>query len=91
MTTTTKKKPRKTTPKPGTVTIAVPIADELPPGYVTRHVDVQLNRSQAETLKRIQVELNSRAERLENERFVQSAGDVVRWVVERIIKCESNC
>ena len=65
------------------VTFRLPIGNATKPGYISRHVDLQLNQEQAITLKRLVAGLDAAHARLKNGRVVQTAGDTVRWILEQ--------
>lgn len=53
-------------------------------GYAAGHLDLQLNERQRVALRRLQDELNRKAERLLSGQVVQNANDTVRWLLERL-------
>jgi hypothetical protein len=68
-----------------TVLVGLPV--RLPPNpdvYVSRHVEVRLDRRQATALRRVFDGLNANHARLASGRHVDSAADVVRSILERI-------
>ena len=77
------------------VTVAVPL-EPLPPGYVSRHVDVRVSRAQGQVLKRLLAGLVARHARLpkephqEHARFAQTNADAVRWLLEEIGQREKD-
>jgi len=76
-------------------TLEVPIG-QLPPGYVSQHVDVHVSRGQGQILKRLLAGLIARHARLPREphlphaRFVQTNADAVRWLLEEIGRREGE-
>lgn len=63
--------------------IEVPLGT-IPEGvYITRHVEVQLDHSQACTLRRLVEGLDASGARLANGKRVTAAADVVRWLLEQ--------
>lgn len=67
------------------VTIAVPLADPLPPGQSHRvHVDGHLKGAHGATMIRLRAELNRRGARLRDGRFVQTTPDALKWLLEQV-------
>ena len=64
------------------ITIKVPLFGDFnkPPG----HVDAQLNRKQATTLRQIQHALDMGDYRMANGRHVHTKADVVKWLIDQI-------
>ena len=65
-------------------------------GYCTDHVDLRLTRRQAETLDRLTRALHVRGEHVQRRgydrlpRYVQTPGDALRWLLERIAEEEET-
>ncbi len=69
-----------------TVTVTLPCAAEpIRDCYVGRHADVRMNRAQAEALRRLQLGLDARGDRLASGKRVITTADAVRWLLEQII------
>ena len=83
-------KPASLPPRRATrVSIEVPLSEgtvQLGPG----HIDVQLDRPQAETLRRIYAALNESSVRMKNEKHVNYTVDAVRWLLDEIGKSMQN-
>lgn len=67
-----------------TACIVVPVAAPPSGAYRQRHIDVHLDATQAEGLRRIFDGLQAAAAKLGNGRFINSPADAVRWVLERV-------
>lgn len=74
---------KKLEPEFALVTIAAPIAPEPPTGYCSRHLDVQLDTQQAQTLARLLAGMDKADTRLASGSRVYRQGDVVRWLLEQ--------
>ena len=66
------------------VHIAVPLLTVHRPRYSARHVDVQLDAGQAETLTAVLEALDQDGGRLKSGRRIASAADGLRWLLEQI-------
>jgi hypothetical protein len=66
------------------VTIAAPILSGKPVGYVTNHVETQLDGPQALALRRLQDALDQQGVRLASGLRVQTAASAVRWLLEQM-------
>ena len=66
------------------VTVTIDLAPPDPDVYLKRHVDLQLSLEQRQTLRRVFDAANTAGRRLRNGRFVQSAADAVRYLLEQI-------
>jgi len=64
-------------------TIKVPLGRIQPGGFVVRHVEAVLDKSQAVTLKRITSALRVRNDEQRNGRPIVSGADAVRWILEQ--------
>jgi hypothetical protein len=53
-------------------------------GYHRRNLDVLLTHEQGQMLKRIQLGLEEREAQLKNGKYVSTAVDAVRWMLENI-------
>lgn len=62
-------------------TIDVPVS-EHEHGYCQRHVEARLTQKQAETLRAIRSGLDG--QKMLNGRYVQSAADAIRWILDQI-------
>ena len=69
-------------PKPWTQPIEVPLLGDFDKG--PGHVDAQLNRKQATTLRQIQHALDMGDYRMANGKHVNTKADVVRWLIDQI-------
>ena len=69
-------------PKPWTQPIEVPLLGDFDKG--PGHVDAQLNRKQATTLRQIQHALDMGDCRMANGKHVNTKADVVRWLIDQI-------
>lgn len=67
-----------------TVSIDVPLRIPPTPRYAARHVEVQLDNGQAQTLRSLLDAVDERGERLQSGRRVVSAADALRWLLERV-------
>jgi len=74
--------------KEAAVSVEIPVRDPDPDKYMTTHVNVQLNRQQAYGLRRVFDALNGGAFRMEDGKYVQHAGDVVRYILEKVAAAE---
>jgi len=66
------------------VIIELPVGPPEFDGYVTRHIDIQLDQRQARALRRVFSALHDSAVRLPNGRYVQSSADALRYILEQI-------
>ena len=66
------------------VGIELPLAEVDPGRYATTHVDVQLNATQAQTMRRVCDGMREARAELENGRYVQGPPDVVRHILEQV-------
>jgi len=72
-----------------TIVVRVPIApDPIGPAYVSRRVDIRLDRECAETIERLFRGLDACGERMANGRRVAQRQDAVRWLLESITREE---
>lgn len=70
--------------KADSVILEIQIAEVDENAYRPQHVDVSLNALQGDALKRVRQALQSGGIQLKNGRFVQTAADAVRLILERI-------
>lgn len=66
------------------VHIELPMMPVANTGYVQRHVEVQLDEPQSRALRRVFNALMQRSTVLRSGRFVRSAPDTMRYILERI-------
>lgn len=64
------------------ITIVAPLGAIQMDAHASRHVDVQLDREQANMLKRIRAGCDDQNARLANGRRVVSNADVIRYLLE---------
>jgi len=64
--------------------MTVPLAEPPEGAYRQRHLDIQLDSRQAEALRRMFDGLHASAAKLANDWFVNTPGDAVRWMLERL-------
>lgn len=65
------------------LTLAVPVFDGVIHGYCSEHVDIRLNRAEAELLRRVTLALNQQSARHPNGRLIQGerSGDTLHWLL----------
>jgi len=63
--------------------IELPMTEPSPMAYRARHLEVQLDSAQANTLKKILAGLSTAGNRLKNGRWVQTNPDAIRWILEK--------
>jgi hypothetical protein len=66
--------------------IIIPILYGMDEGYCPRHAYVRMSQNQALTLNRIRLAMGSDGRRLNNGKAVQSAADVLLWMIEEITR-----
>lgn len=74
-------------PDPVLRTIGIPLGRRSD-GYISRHVDVQLDPVQRTSLSRLLSGLRQAGERLDGGKPVGSNADAVRWLLERLANGE---
>lgn len=67
----------------GSVNVTVAVAVSPPGVHRTRHVEARLSPRQAEAMRRMYDGLRLGHHQLDDGRHVDSAADVVRWILER--------
>lgn len=70
-------------PLPEKIVIEAPMGG-LDEGYLSRHVQVQLNGHQRETLRRLVNGLRDSDERLADGKAIESNADAVKWILEQL-------
>jgi len=67
------------------VSVSVPLADFRDERcYISRHVEVRLSRQQGIALRRLQLALDARGERLAGGRRVIHAADALKWLLDQL-------
>lgn len=66
------------------LTITIPTAEPPKGGYISQHCDVQLDRDQARTLRRIVEGLDRQQATTKNGKRVLKPADAVRWMLENL-------
>lgn len=66
------------------------LASDLGKAYRSRHVEFQSTPEQSDFIARLRTGLNANAIRLANGRFVQTAADAVRWLIEQAISTTTS-
>lgn len=69
-----------------TAMIEAPLG-EMGNGYLQRHVEARLDRTQAESMKRLTAGLRDTREQTRNGREVTTAADSVKWLLEKLTNC----
>lgn len=65
--------------------VELPISEPCEDRYCSRHVEVgALTRPQAHVLRRLRTALDGSGAKLESGRFVRSAADVLRYMLEKV-------
>ena len=77
-----KVKSKASTPAKKTVTLTLPVFET--PGYVSRHLDVQMTRTQALALRRVLDGLRASHALLPNGKHVDAAPDAIRWILDSV-------
>jgi hypothetical protein len=72
------------------VSIPFPIGDSVKDGFCGRHLDIRLTRVQAQTMRRLQQGLNETDSRMANGKHVDSAADVVRWMLDQVAAVDAG-
>lgn len=70
-------------PNASTEVTLPPLMDYSPESFHQRHVDIRLSQKQSIGMKKLFSALKNEAQ-LENNRFVQTPVDAVRWIMERV-------
>lgn len=69
---------------PGVATIQVPVAQIAAGNYAAMHVNLNLDKEQARTLKQLRAGLDQAGARLREGRRVQSSADTIRYLLENL-------
>lgn len=69
-----------------TAMIEAPLG-EMGNGYLSRHVEARLDRTQAESMKKLTAGLRDTREQTRNGREVRTAADAVKWMLEKLTDC----
>lgn len=65
--------------------VELPIEDLPDETYIVRHVEVVLDRGQAETLRRVHEGLHRSGGKLKNGKFVKSPPDTIKYILDSIV------